>query len=182
MLVAMFHVEPGREYHARAMASAPHHCDHIESIARCVIVRERRVLLCGAIGASGAPEYWYLPGGHIEPGETARDAVAREMIEESATRVQVGECVLVAENHFTQIKRKTGDKVRRHEYTLVFVATLPTSDVHSVEPQITFGWFDLDGIGGVELRPGSHRAWLARHSAALAAGGAPPLEFHVEQS
>lgn len=154
----------------------------IESIARCVLVRDGAVLLCGALNADGQVKYWYLPGGHIDPGETARQAVAREMLEEAGVPMDVGECVLVSENHFMQVRAKTGQAVRRHEYTLVFMATCPTATIESREDDLCFAWLPFASIAEAELRPVSHRAWLATHAVELSTGVAPALEFHVEQS
>ncbi|HEY5229485.1 MAG TPA: NUDIX domain-containing protein [Acidothermaceae bacterium] len=36
---------------------------------------------------------WSLPGGRVEPGETAREALVREMAEETGLAVEVGELV-----------------------------------------------------------------------------------------
>src|SRR5665213_2664370 len=36
---------------------------------------------------------WSLPGGRVEPGETAREALVREMAEETGLVVEVGELV-----------------------------------------------------------------------------------------
>lgn len=152
----------------------------IESIARCVIVQNNAVLLCGAI-SKGKATYWYLPGGHIDIGETARDAVAREMVEEAGIAVSVGECVLVSENHFTQVKAKSDESVRRHEYTFAFLASAPTAAIESREPDICFDWAGLDQLESLDVRPASHKAWLMAHAHELALGERPPLEFHVEQ-
>ena len=48
---------------------------HIETIARGVCVKDGKVLLCFPKDRS----YAYLPGGHIEFGETGRVALVREM-------------------------------------------------------------------------------------------------------
>ena len=51
----------------------------IETIARGVCVVDGRLLLCKAKGGRTT----YLPGGHIEFGETGREALVREMREET---------------------------------------------------------------------------------------------------
>jgi len=43
-----------------------------------------------------------LPGGHIEVGETMREAVAREAKEETGLDVEVGEMLLIQEAIFTE--------------------------------------------------------------------------------
>ncbi|WSL51571.1 NUDIX hydrolase (plasmid) [Streptomyces sp. NBC_01267] len=53
-----------------------------------VIIRDRHVLMVrergkGPSGRHDGQEYWTLPGGGIEPGESPEDAVAREVAEET---------------------------------------------------------------------------------------------------
>ena len=53
-----------------------------------MIVRDGRILMVrergtGPTGRHDGTEYWTLPGGGIEPGETADQAVRREVIEET---------------------------------------------------------------------------------------------------
>ncbi|MBR3924306.1 MAG: NUDIX domain-containing protein, partial [Kiritimatiellae bacterium] len=50
----------------------------IESIARGVCVKDGKLLLCRAKGGKST----YLPGGHIEFGESGRIALVREVKEE----------------------------------------------------------------------------------------------------
>jgi 8-oxo-dGTP diphosphatase len=66
-------------------------CEHGRVVDRsrvaAVIVRSGRVLMVrerrrGATGRHDGPEYWVLPGGGVEPGETPEQAVAREVREE----------------------------------------------------------------------------------------------------
>ncbi|WUW26406.1 NUDIX hydrolase [Streptomyces sp. NBC_01463] len=53
-----------------------------------VIIRDRHVLMVrergmGPSGRHDGQEYWTLPGGGIEPGESPEDAVIREVAEET---------------------------------------------------------------------------------------------------
>ena len=58
----------------------------IETIARGVCVRGGKVLLCRAKGGATT----YLPGGHIEFGETGRKALVREIKEELGLAAEAG--------------------------------------------------------------------------------------------
>jgi 8-oxo-dGTP diphosphatase len=53
-----------------------------------VIVRDNRVLMVHERSLRHAREWWTLPGGGIEPGETAEQAVRREVLEETGLVVE----------------------------------------------------------------------------------------------
>jgi 8-oxo-dGTP pyrophosphatase MutT (NUDIX family) len=59
------------------------HSSLIHVIARAVVIIDDLVLLAHCKGASNT----FLPGGHIEYGETAIAAVKREVIEEFKLRL-----------------------------------------------------------------------------------------------
>jgi len=53
--------------------------------------QDRRVLLIRrAADHDTLPERWALPGGHVDPGETARAAAVRELAEETGLHVDGG--------------------------------------------------------------------------------------------
>ncbi|NNG38747.1 NUDIX domain-containing protein [Flexivirga sp. ID2601S] len=57
--------------------------------ATAVLVRNDRVLMTHRHPAREAyPDRWALPGGHVEPGESSRDAVVRECLEELGIHVR----------------------------------------------------------------------------------------------
>ena len=115
----------------------PHHL-----IARAVIWKDGRLLANRARNSAGEP-YAALPGGHIDPGENCKEALAREMEEELLARVDVGDLLFVSEAHY--MGGKHGDKVR-YEIVLFFRAELLNEleevdgRLASPEPQKNFGW------------------------------------------
>lgn len=69
-------------------------------VVGAVIVSEGRVL-CAQRGAGGAlPGLWEFPGGKIEKGETPREALEREIVEELRCEVLVGIEVTVTTHEY----------------------------------------------------------------------------------
>ena len=124
-------------------------CAFIETIARGVAVSDGRILLCKAKGGFTT----YLPGGHIELGESGREALIREMKEETGLDVSLGRFLGVVENSFLQ-------KGKRHsEINLVYeMAILPgQGEVAAAEDWIEFEWHDLADLDSANLLPEAFR-------------------------
>lgn len=122
----------------------------IEVIARGAWIHDGKVLLCQNVKAG----YFYLPGGHVEFGEPAAVALAREFEEETGCSVSVGECVLISEGSF-----HTGKQLH-HELNLMFHVQHPPTEVQSKEAGIAFAWKDVAGLVELDIRPGGIKAWL----------------------
>lgn len=122
----------------------------IEFIARGLAIQGGRVLLCKNIKHG----YFFLPGGHVEFGETAETALTREFKEEAAVEVTCHGVALVAEHLF---ERKKGPC---HEVNVVFHVELRGNEVKSREPKIAFEWSDLAELSERDLRPNCIKAWL----------------------
>ena len=117
----------------------------VETIARGVCVRDGKVLLCQAKGGSST----YLPGGHIEFGETGAQALVREIREEIGVESVCGEFLGVVENSFLQHGR------RHAEINLVYRLELGAqpSELRSQEEWIEFEWRPLAELDQANLLP-----------------------------
>lgn len=120
---------------------------HIETIARGVCIIDGKVLLCYPKDRS----YSYLPGGHIEFGETGREALVREMKEETGLDATAGDLLGVVESSFVQ-------KDEKHcEINLIYAMEVKMKgeqwNVSSCEDWICFDWVDCDKIDSVNLLP-----------------------------
>lgn len=55
-----------------------------------VLERNGEVLMMRRAGTGFFDGHYSLPGGHVEPGESLREAAARELVEETGVRVRPG--------------------------------------------------------------------------------------------
>lgn len=111
----------------------------IETIARGVCVVDGKILLCKAKGGKTA----YLPGGHIEFGETGRQALVREIKEELGLDSTTGAFLGVVENSFLQHGKPHA------EINLVYELFIPEGGIKAQEDWIEFEWrplFNLDDL------------------------------------
>ncbi len=122
----------------------------IENIVRALILREERneILLARQKGK----DYTFLPGGHIEFGETAREALDREMLEETGSEGRIGSHLWTVENLFTDADHKPCHEIALY-FTYTFYKRFYSSDVISVEDHLEFVWVHIDDLGHYDLKP-----------------------------
>ena len=66
---------------------------HPEIIVRALIKNQNKILLCKSVTGKHA----YLPGGHVEVGETPEEALAREIMEELGVTIEIQKKIGVLE-------------------------------------------------------------------------------------
>ncbi|HNX35816.1 MAG TPA: NUDIX domain-containing protein [Kiritimatiellia bacterium] len=128
---------------------------NVEVIARGVCVVDGQLLLCHGKKAA----LTYLPGGHIEFRETARQALVREIREELGRDAQAGRFLGCCEHCFVQ-------KDEPHaEINLVFELNItglkPGAQVDAAEDWIGFRWQPLDQLDEANLEPAPFRKCIA---------------------
>ena len=89
--------------------------------AYAVIVRDERILLSRLAERISRDELWTLPGGGLDHGEDPRDAVIREIHEETGLDAVVGEQARVYSAHMPHARRD-GRRSDYHALRIVYDA------------------------------------------------------------
>lgn len=87
--------------------------------AYTVILRDGQILLCRLASRVSPEELWTLPGGGLDHGEDPRDAVVREVKEETGLDAEVGETARVYSAHAPHAWRD-GVRVDAHALRIVY--------------------------------------------------------------
>ncbi|MBM4149538.1 MAG: NUDIX domain-containing protein [Lentisphaerae bacterium] len=126
----------------------------VETIVRGVVCACGYVLLCRTEGAANT----YLPGGHIDFGESARAALAREMMEEAGLDSEPGRFLGCVEHTFVQ----KGE--RKSEINILFTLDMPGAEPpeppRPLEDRLGFLWARPDELDELALEPAPLRGLL----------------------
>ena len=116
--------------------------------AQGVLLHEGRVLLQVRVGEE---EIYALPGGQLEHGESAAEALAREFQEETGAAVEVGEFAWAEENFFSH---------KGQDYQQIALAfhvrpidELPREDFPGREPHLRFYWMPIERLSEITVYP-----------------------------
>lgn len=110
------------------------------------VVRQGKILLVRRGRHPGYGE-WSLPGGVIELGETARQAAAREVLEECGVTVQIGDIV----DHLDAIFLDEEKRVRYHYVIVVFQGEYVAGQIVNSPENLDARWVDLGETDGYRL-------------------------------
>jgi ADP-ribose pyrophosphatase YjhB (NUDIX family) len=146
----------------------------IRPSAKAVIIDGGRVLLTrNHKPAEDDAEFWLLPGGGQGYQENLRDAVRREVKEETGLEIEVGELLWVrdyigANHELAGLSRRLTDE---HALELMFLCSVvggSLGDGHEHDPgQLEARWVAMGDLGSLRLFPSDLIALLPR----LATGG-----------
>jgi 8-oxo-dGTP diphosphatase len=105
--------------------------------AYAVILRGDRILLSRLAPSVTDTELWTLPGGGLDHGEDPRDAVVREVHEETGLDAEVGQTARVYSAHLPRVWRQ-GRRVDAHALRIVYDGWVP---LDAPEPRVV----EVDG-------------------------------------
>ena len=143
----------------------------IELLVRAVIGSRGQFLIAHTKGASNT----YLPGGHVDAGESLKYALARELKEELGVAAEVGDYLGTVEHAWED------DNGQHHEINHLFKVTSTELSVDetpdSLEDHIEFLWLSPVEFDEHNLQPSPMRQLLMNwESGSKTAGWASTIE------
>ncbi|WEG14837.1 NUDIX domain-containing protein [Pullulanibacillus sp. KACC 23026] len=122
--------------------------EYFHHVARGIIIKDKRVLLSRA---EGYPNLLFLPGGHIEFGESAKDALKRELMEELGIDCYIGSFLGLIENKW---ESDGGLNCEINQLFAVESDDLQTGlNPISNEAHLTFFWMEVEDLEIKNLQP-----------------------------
>jgi ADP-ribose pyrophosphatase YjhB (NUDIX family) len=124
----------------------------IHALARGIIIDKGQILLCQTCDLEH--NFYFLPGGHIDHNESAKEALARELLEETGYKFKIEKFLYCLEHIF---EPKTLSLCHNHEYNFIFKAAseeVGSGDViNKLEKHIRLVWVPFSQIGKIDLKP-----------------------------
>lgn len=135
----------------------------IRTAVRAIIVRDGRLLVTSNTNVSGT--FYLTPGGGQDWGESATDALVREVREEVGCEVIVGDLACVRDYMPARLYPNDPTEAWFQQQELFFFCTLPPgSEPRHVGDhemwQSGIEWLRLDALGSSRLWPAALGTWL----------------------
>ncbi len=142
----------------------------IHVLSRAVIIKDGKFLMC----VNSKNNFYFLPGGHVEHGESAAYALERELEEELGLVCTIQRFLGCFEYSFIP---NNPDKCHSHEYNFIYLVDVPdlvsSAAPQSPEDHTVFAWVAVTALHDVDFKPQALKKvlieWLeVDHTSALA--------------
>ncbi|OIJ21029.1 NUDIX hydrolase [Anaerobacillus alkalidiazotrophicus] len=117
----------------------------MQRITNCIVKKDQQILLL----QKPSKGWWVAPGGKMESGETVKEAVSRELREETGLEVQNPEMKGV----FTIII-KENDKTIDEWMMFTFFATETKGEMLAESPEGKLQWKNVNEVSSLPMAPG----------------------------
>ncbi len=115
-----------------------------EVIARALILKNNKILVC----KRKDKDYYFLPGGHVEFGETTKEAIIREIKEERDKTLKNVSFIGIVENNYKE------GSIKHHEINIIFEAEEEESEKPmSAENHLIFEFLDYNSFKEKNIEP-----------------------------
>lgn len=125
--------------------------DKIHVLSRAVIIDQEHILLCKTIDLK--KNFYFLPGGHVEHGESVETSLLRELAEETGAVCEIKRFLGCLEYSFEPNQNSI---CHNHEYNFVFEVI--SKDLKSnmkilqLEEHIELVWIPLSHLEEIDFR------------------------------
>lgn len=124
----------------------------IHVLSRGVIVDQDHILLCTPLDVPIS--FYFLPGGHVNHGESVTSALSRELIEETGAECHIKRFLGCLEYTFEPLHSNI---CHTHEYSFIFEVESKILNRHYSAPKcednIDLCWMPLKKLTEINLKP-----------------------------
>jgi len=113
-----------------------------------IVFKDDKVLLV-LRGKPPSENYWAIPGGSVNLGETLQEAVEREIKEETGLLIKAGEPVFT----FDMVEKDDYDKIRFHYVIVDLFADYISGEPGPGDDVIDARWISKDGLKNLNISP-----------------------------
>lgn len=136
---------------------------NFHELARAVIIDQNHILLCKS--KTEKHGFYFLPGGHVELGETSQEAVLRELFEETG----ISFCItkLLGNLTYSFIPADPQKACHTKENNVIFLAYAPEISLGlplvQIEEHIELEWVPLAMLNSIDLKPKGLKALIKKN-------------------
>lgn len=124
---------------------------HIHVLSRAVVIDEDHILLCKTLDLPIS--FYFLPGGHVEYGESVETSLLRELVEEAGVESRIKRFLGILEYSF---EPGHSSICHNHEYNFIFEvesnALKINRPIKQLEPHLELVWMPLSKIAEIDFR------------------------------